>query len=397
MTKLAKYFEGVVFKRLSAVETDPGASNQHEFNGVRSMARLFGSDKTKANASFIYLGESEDETLQAEGLLTWYDAREKHETRQEYRLYFQSNGVMEKARAGDLLLVARMKDRSVLVLVIRAESTSERQILWLFNIVGDNLSFNTALIEGEKDRELDFIEKTILETLGIEPEIEQPAWLEKITGAFGASFPNTRIFSNFARTTLPFSVEMSDADAVLMAWISHEEMLFRTLERHLVETRLEKGFRDVDDFIGFSLSVQNRRKSRMGHALENHVAVLLNLNKLEFSQQEITEQNSRPDFLFPGIDQYLDMSFPEERLTMLAVKSSCKERWNQVLAEANRINTKHLLTLEPGISARQTDKMREKSLQLVLPAKLHDTCLPDQRLWVMSLNEFLELVKERQS
>ena len=43
---------------------------------------------------------------------------------------------------------------------------------------------------------------------------------------------------------------------------------------------------------------------------------------------------------------------------MLAAKTSCKDRWRQVLAEADRIRTKHLLTLEPAISKIQTAEMR---------------------------------------
>ena len=42
---------------------------------------------------------------------------------------------------------------------------------------------------------------------------------------------------------------------------------------------------------------------------------------------------------------------------MLAVKSTCKDRWRQILAEADRLPVKHLLTLEPGISVAQTDEM----------------------------------------
>jgi hypothetical protein len=58
---------------------------------------------------------------------------------------------------------------------------------------------------------------------------------------------------------------------------------------------------------------------------------------------------------------------------MLGSKSSCKDRWRQVLSETERIPHKHLLTLEPGISENQTDEMRAKLLQLVLPASLHTT------------------------
>lgn len=35
---------------------------------------------------------------------------------------------------------------------------------------------------------------------------------------------------------------------------------------------------------------------------------------------------------------------------MLGAKTTIKERWRQVLEEANRIERKHLITLEPAVS-----------------------------------------------
>ena len=396
MSRLAEYFQGVAIKRLSAVEADAATSNQHEFNGIRAMARLFGIARIQMDTTFLYLGEDEEETLASEGFLTWYDAREQHETRTEYRLYFPSNEIMEMASPGDLLVVARKPDGNVLLLIVRQGSTYERQILWLFGIMGESGTFSAETIEGDRNRELGFAERTILETLGIEPEIVEPDWLDRIIEKFGESFPKTKLFSAFARETLPDVSALDDPDTAISVWIDQEEMLFRTLERHIVQQKLDQGFDDVDAFIALSLSVQNRRKSRMGHALENHLNQIFTDHQLTFSRQKITEQNSKPDFLFPGIEQYRDENFPAARLTMLGAKSSCKERWNQVLAEANRIDRKHLLTLEPGISTGQTDKMQEKNLQLILPQTLHQTYETEQQTWLMNVSEFIELVQGRQ-
>jgi len=79
---------------------------------------------------------------------------------------------------------------------------------------------------------------------------------------------------------------------------------------------------------------------------------------------------------------------------MLAVKTSCKDRWRQVLAEADRIRTKHLLTLEPAISKIQTAEMQRQGLQLVMPATLHRTYQADQREWLMGVGDFLEVVRD---
>jgi site-specific DNA-cytosine methylase len=110
-----------------------------------------------------------------------------------------------------------------------------------------------------------------------------------------------------------------------------------------------------------------------------------------------TENNNKPDFLFPGQTEYQDNTFPAALLTMLASKSSCKDRWRQVLSEAQRIEKKHLVTLEPGISENQTEEMRAKSLQLVLPQSLHETYRDSQRCWLMNVAAFVSLVAARQA
>ncbi|MCI4670425.1 MAG: restriction endonuclease [Bacteroidia bacterium] len=397
MKRLSEYFEGVAVKRLSAVEADTDTSNQHEFNGIKSMVTLLGTKRVTMNTDFLYLGEGEDETLESEGFLTWYDAREKNPKRTEYRLYFPTNPVMELAASDDLLVVAKRPDNEVLLVVLRSGSTVEQQVLWLFGIIDSGQKFAAETIGGKRNREVGYVERRILGLLGIVPEIDESVWLEMVLDRFGESFPKTVLFSSFARETSGLTSSLKDPDNALITWINHEEMLFRTLEKHIVGKRLKLGFEDnVDTFLKYSLSVQNRRKSRMGYALENHLNAIFLEHGLQFSTQVITEQNSRPDFLFPGISEYHDPDFPVAGLTVLGAKSSCKERWNQVLVEANRIPEKHLLTLEPGISPRQTIKMQEKKLQLVLPSSLHPTYLPEQRKWIINLQEFIDRVKDKQ-
>ena len=153
---------------------------------------------------------------------------------------------------------------------------------------------------------------------------------------------------------------------------------------------------DVDAFIQFSLSVQNRRKSRAGLSLENHIEALLKEQKIIYSHTPVTEDKSKPDFIFPNIEAYRDTTYPRMKLTMLGAKSTCKDRWRQVLSEAKEIEHKHLLTLESAISENQTNEMINKKLQLVLPLPIHETYTLKQRAWLYSVKMFLEEVKEKQ-
>ena len=143
---------------------------------------------------------------------------------------------------------------------------------------------------------------------------------------------------------------------------------------------------------------QNRRKSRMGHSLENHLAAVLRAHGIRHVRGAVTEHNHKPDFLFPDLPTY--QAAPPEgdaRLTMLGAKSSCKDRWRQVLAEAEKISRKHLLTLEPGISEPQTSQMEASSLQLVVPLPVQESYTAAQQGWLWSVADFIGEVRMRQA
>lgn len=110
----------------------------------------------------------------------------------------------------------------------------------------------------------------------------------------------------------------------------------------------------------------------------------------------MTGNRAKPEFVFPGISHYHNPEFPSTHLTMLGVKSTCKDRWRQVLSEARRVEKKHLFTLEPGISENQTNEMTENRLTLVLPKSLHDSYKPAQKTGLMELCDFISLARSRQ-
>jgi len=81
---------------------------------------------------------------------------------------------------------------------------------------------------------------------------------------------------------------------------------------------------------------------------------------------------------------------------MLGAKTTCKDRWRQVLTEAARINNKHLMTIEPAISENQTSEMHHHGLQLVVPRSIHKTFQPSQQEWLLDVSEFITLVRQKE-
>lgn len=395
---LSQYFKGVAVKQLSAVEADEARSNQHEFNGVSALRTIFGTVRRRFTSQFIYMNDVDDDPLTDDGYLTWYDAREHHLTRTEYRMYFNTTRVSFCASEGDDLIIGLRPDDSVLVIIAENGSTIGNQLKWLFGVCPeDHPGFSIrAELETEQDR-IEFVSRFILEQIGIAVETNEETYLEDMLHRFGNEFPSTRKFSEFARSTLTDISPLYNGDQVLMAWMDREEILFRTLEKHLIAERLTSGFKDnVDGFLQFSLSVQNRRKSRVGQALENHLEYLFMCNHIRYSRTKITENHARPDFIFPGISEYHDMTFDASLLTMLGVKSTCKDRWRQVLAEAQRVKDKHLLTLEAAIRENQTSEMQSNRLQLVVPDAVKATYSDKQQQWIMNVKTFMELIRSRQ-
>lgn len=406
---LSQYFEGVALKRLSAVEANV-RSNQHEFNGVKSLCSIFGkpSGKVRFIAKFLYLSDQDDKLVVEDGFLMWYDARQKAREergvrRSEYRLYFPTNLVSQCAAEGDLLVIARRAGSNpLLAIVAKKDTTIERQLMWLFGF--SDLTHPGFSVKSELETEQDRIgsaARVILEQIGIEPEEEAPNYLDEMLEKFDGRFPKTIEFSAYARSTIRDLSSHDDPDAALVAWMEREEILFRTLEKRLLREELriltQSGIEDPEPVIKLVQSALQRRKSRAGSALENHLEQLFTDHGVTYTRTGVTENNLKPDFIFPGISHYHNAAFPQARLTMLASKSTCKDRWRQILNEAARIPDKHLLTLEPSISENQTDEMKAERVQLVLPKILHPTYTAAQQAWLMDVRSFIELVKERQS
>lgn len=399
--QLSQYFSGVAAKRLREVEVNHRKSNQHEFNGVNGLRRILGDKDDTFPATYMYVNDEAEDLCIVPATATWYDARREDPNRSaEYRLYYPHSAVIEKARPGDFLVVAQRQNKSLLVLIAPQSSTTENQIRILFGLHQAGDAYEVRTEAEADDTPLGFVGKRILEAIGVEIDDFDDSFLDMLLDRFDGAFPSTKVFSEFARSTLPEVSATDGPDDAIGKWMEREEVLFRTLERHIVGKRLKEGFgptgKEVDDFITFSLSVQNRRKSRVGYALEHHLEAIFRALSVKYSRIEETENKAKPDFLFPGISYYHDPMFSAVNLTVLGVKSTCKDRWRQVLAEANRIDRKHLFTLEPGISVNQTNEMKAHSLQLVVPASLFPSYNPQQQTWLLNLNDFIGLVTHKQ-
>jgi hypothetical protein len=123
------------------------------------------------------------------------------------------------------------------------------------------------------------------------------------------------------------------------------------------------------------MSIHQGRRSRRGHSVERHFAVLLEREEIPFNvagtrAKCATEGGERPDFIVPGCAEYADPRFPAERLRLVACKSTERERWRQVLREAARVPEKYLLTLDEDLTDPTLREMRASGLRPFLPRRV---------------------------
>ena len=207
-------------------------------------------------------------------------------------------------------------------------------------------------------------------------------------------FPSNSGGAEIIKKTVEFRpLSGTKPDARLLKRRECEYEIFQSVEEAIELPIIRRGFSSVKEFIDRAQTVLQRRKSRSGRSLELHVREIFLEGGLsegkEFSCQAESESGKRPDFIFPSSTAYQDPYFPESRLRMLAAKTTCKDRWRQILNEADRIRTKHLLTLQEGVSEKQFREMTGSGVSLVVPEGLQNAYPGSVRPHLVTLESFI--------
>ena len=254
-----------------------------------------------------------------------------------------------------------------------------------------------------------------LDTFGLTPaETNRPIELNEVS--FEAKEKKAiSFFIDSLTVDFPSSIDMSDAarkivfevystklltikdpDTALLQWTEAEYRLFREIEHSRYGNTIAQGFKSVDDFITLANQVLNRRKSRAGKSLEHHLSAIFDDNKVLYTAQAITEGNKKPDFLFPSEEAYHDINFSIDKLCTLAAKTTCKDRWRQILNEADRLRdeNKYLCTMQQGISSAQMDEMQAEKVVLVVPKPYIMAYPKEKRDRIWTVGQFVSYVKE---
>ncbi len=241
---------------------------------------------------------------------------------------------------------------------------------------------------------------SLIDTGKISSETQEKLAIQEFISGLDVDFPASDVMSAAARKIEEKAYDhveyiLTNPDEKIISWTNMEYTLFRALEYARYGDIITKGFQSVDEFVRVANVVLNRRKSRAGKSLEHHLSAIFDGNGIEYSSQAVTEGNKKPDFLFPSQEAYHDYDFSTDYIISLAAKTTCKDRWRQVLNEADRLRDKpkYLCTLQQGISGAQMDEMQAENVILVVPKPYIVTYPKDRRDRIWTLARFVQYVK----
>ena len=306
-------------------------------------------------------------------------------TRNEYRLTRFGRGFpfLNDENIGDLLVIAKSYDRYYQAFVL----SSDEEIDDFFSAYGISSTETNGILPKSTDLTAEERLNILIKKYIINLNVDFPPTIELANGA-------RNIF--FEAYGLTKEIVLKRPDNELLNWITTEFDLFKALENDRYGKIIRTPFTSVEKLIITANKILNRRKSRAGRSLEHHLSEVFNIWKLQYSSQPITEDNKKPDFIFPNIDTYYSESAGCDKLVFLGAKTTCKDRWRQIVGEANKIPQKHLFTLQQGISKNQLNEMKSAGVTLVVP-KPYLASFPKEyfdNIW--PLDKFVRFVKSKQ-
>ncbi|MBO4560793.1 MAG: restriction endonuclease [Bacteroidaceae bacterium] len=306
-------------------------------------------------------------------------------TRNEYRVTRFGRGFpfLQDDNVGDLLIIAKFTEEDYEGYVLSSDEDID-DFFACFNLSPDETN-------------------QIIDVAGVvKPDQRIADLLQEFVAQF-VSFPETRQMAQGARDcynkayNIAIEALKDRPDDVLLNWVDTEYRLFKYMEEKVYSAAISKPFDSIDSFVKMANEVLNRRKSRAGKSLEHHLADIFTHNELVFEEQAITEDNKKPDFLFPNSNCYHNLLFPADDLVILGAKTTCKDRWRQVLNEADRVDDKYLFTLQQGISKNQLREMHDARLTLVVPHKYIASFPQEYQAEIRDLSGFIQMVKAKQT
>jgi type II restriction enzyme len=306
-------------------------------------------------------------------------------TRNEYRLTRFGKGFpfLQDDNIGDLLIISKKSDTDYEAFVLQSDEDIES----FFSAVNISSNDTNGLIPKQFEQTAEDALLQCFNAFLNSVEVDFPPTFDLATSARNC------YFGAYKKTVASIQ---ANPDREILNWLDAEFQLFKIFENDRYAKLITDPFENVEALISSANTILNRRKSRAGRSLEHHLEKVFHSFGLTYDTQATTEGKKKPDFLFPSEANYKEPEFDTNKLIVLAAKTTCKDRWRQILNEADRIKTKHLFTLQQGISTNQLKEMYKYNVKLVVP-KRYLTSFPEPfRDKIFTLDGFVGQVKSIQ-
>lgn len=365
-------------KFISANDCGKTGGHQAGFYIPKNSIKLFIDERAVKGTNtekFIRIIWQNDNAIVTNSRFIYYGSK----TRNEYRLtrFGKSFPFLQEDSVGDLFILSHVGDELYEAFVLNSDEDIE-DFFSEFNITSNETN------------------KLIEKTITVSAEDKLLKCFNSFNQFFNKTFPSTNVLSTTARDCYNASHKItsnfitSEPDKILLKWLDSEFQLFKVIEIAVYSETIKTPFKSVEELVEIANTILNRRKSRAGKSLELHLAEVFDNFNLSYTPQAITEDNKKPDFIFPNKNAYQDINYDSQKLVFLASKTTCKDRWRQVINEANRINIKHLFTLQQGISTNQLNEMYKEGVRLVVPKPYLDKFPEEFQDKILTLDTFIK-------
>ena len=163
-----------------------------------------------------------------------------------------------------------------------------------------------------------------------------------------------------------FSLFIDEMNAqVYQQYLTAQKEIGQKILEARISQSAESLYRDLDSFY---MSVFQSRKSRAGGAFEYVIRVLFTSLDYPFSEQ-VEIDGAKPDFVMPSKDFFVQRPLD---CIIFTAKRTLRERWRQVVTEANKSYGFFLATIEKKVARNQIEQMAKHKVYLVVPKDLKE-------------------------
>ncbi len=173
-------------------------------------------------------------------------------------------------------------------------------------------------------------------------------------------------------------------DLIYKSYLKHED----EIGQKIIDTEISSG-RGIllSDLNKFMLSISQSRKSRAGKAFEFAIESLLSKLSYRFSSQ-VKGSGITTDFVLPSREHYNNKPLDS---IILTAKRTLRERWKQVILEANNWVSLFLVTIDENVSQDKNKQAELNIIYIVVPKSLKASKEPYINSYnVLSFESFFE-------